>query len=219
MGRSKAATGGEDNDSEAKEALDIEQVAEGWQFTDSHFAGGDCRDAMLEVIKRVANWSTFNESQQRDIIAAVSNAAGVIVTKIARSVNSDGRPEYEAELQKIVIKDGVQLTLKGAFESDAVDMLANAQGGKVLVIMKAAESYDHARGPAAYDPDQRALIPEDDSDLVAAADPALRKVVRVETTGELKVVHADTGADLGAPTDAESEAFIAAEDAAREPAD
>jgi hypothetical protein len=215
MRKLKAAVGADAADNEAKEAIEIAEVADNFQFNDAHFAAGDCRDAMLEIIKRAANWSAMKESAQRDIIASVSLASGVIVTKIARAINSEGRPEYEAELKKLVVKDGLELTLKGPFELDSVDLLAKAQGGKVLVIMKAAAAYDNARGPAAYDKDQASLIPDGDIDLVAAADPAMGKVVRVESTGDLKVVHADSGVDLGEPTASETEAFLAAEDAAR----
>lgn len=204
-------------DVEAAEAGQIEAVADDFEFNDVFFAGGDCRDAMLEVIKRAVNWDAMKERAQRDIIAAVSNASGTIVGKIARAVHAQGRPEYPAKLEKLVIKDGLQLTLKGPFDVESVDMLAKAQGGTVLVIMQSAEAYDNARGAAAFTADQPDLIPAGDADLVAAADPALRKVVRVESTGDLKVVHADSGVDLGEPTDGEREAFIAAEDAARQP--
>lgn len=203
-------------DAEAAEAQNIEKVADEFNFDDPFFAEGDCRDAMLTVIKQAVDWPKLGEHAQRDIVAAVSNAAEAIIKKIARAVHSEGRPEYVAKLEKLVIKDGVQLTLKGDFDTESVDRLAGAQGGHVTVVIQAQEAYGHSRAPAKIDPDQPTLIPEGDADLLAAADPAMRKVVRVESTGDLKVVHAESGVDLGEPTEGEAEAFLAAEDETRE---
>ena len=206
------------DDVEAAEAREIEAVAEARDFDDPYFATGDCRDAMLEIIKRVAPWSTFKEGQQRDIIAAVANSSVTIVQKIARAIAANGCQTVMTTLEQLTVKDGLKVTLKGPFSHDALIMLGEAQGKVVLLSLPDSERYDHNRAPAAYDPDKPELPlagPEGDDDLVNAADagdglpPSNRKVVR--EGDQLKVVHKDTGVDLGDPTDAEREAFEAAE--------
>lgn len=203
-------------DGEAAEARNIEAAAEGFQFTDVYYAGGDCRDAMLTVIKQAVDWQKMKEGHQRDIIAAVSTAAGEIVTKIARECFTEGRPEYSAKLEKVEIKDGIKLAFKGLFDVSVIKSLAALQGHNMIILLAAPDNVDHARAPAAYDPDQPNLIPEGDDDLANAgdADPT-RRVHRVESTGELKVAHAETGADLGEVTVAERAAFEFDEDDAK----
>lgn len=214
------------DDVEAAEVVQIEAVAEAAAFDDPYFAVGDCRDTMLEIIKRAVPWSKMRESHQRDVIQVVSNAAVTIVQKIARAVASEGCESIGLTLEKLVVKDGLQLTLKGPYQHEAMLMLGDSQGKQVLISMPDSARFDHGRSVPQPDPDQPDMPlagPEGDNDLVEAAEGIAQggdgeaddaggipsnRVVGREGVDKLVVRHAETGAILGEPTDAERTEFL-----------
>lgn len=189
------------NDTECAESRQIEEVAEGLRFDDPYFAVGDCRDSMLQVIRQAVDMSKMREHAQREIIEATSNAAVTIVQKIARAIASEGVENVGMTLDKLVIKDGLQVTLKGPFTHDALAMLGDAQGKMILVSLPDSERFDHSRASPPVHPDQPEMPligPEGDTDLVEAA--GNREVYRDTDDDTIKVRHRDPGAGLAVAT-------------------
>jgi hypothetical protein len=160
------------NDVEAAEAALIESVADTFD-PDPFFARGDCRDAMLEVIRNAVDWAKFDESRQRDINVAVDNASRTIIEKLVKALASEGQPSIYGSIEQVVIKGGeIKIVLKSPFNLDSIVPLADAKS--VLMRVSDAGEAMNERAPARIDPDQPDLIPsgpEGDQDLVDAADP------------------------------------------------
>lgn len=132
---------------------------------------GDVRDAMLNVIRNATDWGKFDERRQRDIATAVNNAAEQLVAKAVKAIASEGREQVQLKLEQVTVKDGLKVSCSGGFTHDALVLLGEAQGKSVLLTVADASAFDGQRREPEITPDQPDLIPEDDSDLVAAADP------------------------------------------------
>lgn len=204
------AAEGESSDEEIAGVAQIEAVGEEFRL-DAEFASGDLRDAVLEIIRnRPKPWSAMREAEQRDVIAAVSNACGNLVMKVANAIAAEGRQKVLATLDKITVKDGLKIDLKGPFDIESLDMLGKAQGQVVMVVMPRADQFDHQRAPARYDRDQPEMPlggEEGDDDLANAADPLANNRQLYRDGEEIKVRHRESGDDLGPPTEDEIAAF------------
>lgn len=138
---------------------------------DPHFARGDCRDAMLNVLRASMDWGKLGEQQQRDVNAAIDQAAETIVAKLVKGIAAEGRPSVRAKLESMTVKDGLKLVLSADHDHDTLVLLGDLQGGHVAIVAADVSAHDHQRAPAKVDRDQPELPTGDDSDLVDAADP------------------------------------------------
>jgi hypothetical protein len=134
---------------------------------------GDLRDAMLNQLRGATDFSKLDERAQRDINAAIDFAATEFTAKAVQLLASDGKAQVQCKLDKIVVKDGLQIVCSGGFSHDNLVTLGEAQGKQVLITVADAAPYDGQRGEAQVDLDQPDLLPgaEGDDDLVDAADP------------------------------------------------
>lgn len=132
---------------------------------------GDVRDCMLNVIRNATDWAKFDERRQRDINAAVDNAATVMVQKAVAAIAAEGRSVVPCKLDSLSVKDGIKVQCSAGFSHDALVLLGEAQGKQVQLTVADPSAFDDQRAPAEVTPDQPDLIPDDDSDLVNAADP------------------------------------------------
>jgi hypothetical protein len=137
---------------------------------DPFMARGDARDAMLNVIRATADWSKFDEQRQRDINAAVDQAAETIVAKLVRAIAAEGRDTVQCKLESMTIKDGIKLQLSSVFSHDNLVLLGDLQGKAVTLTMADTSAHDHQRGPAPVVPDQPDLLSSDTDDLALAGD-------------------------------------------------
>lgn len=158
------------DDPEAAEAARVDETAEVF-LPDAHFAVGDARDVMLEAIRSATDWAKFDEARQRDINAAVGNAARTIIGKLVLAISAEGKSQVHATIDQITVKDGLKIVLKGPFNLEALALLGEAQGRAVLLTVADSGSFDHERGPARVSPDQPDIFDEDNDDLAAAGDP------------------------------------------------
>lgn len=156
-------------ETEAAEVGKIEAILSTLQI-DPHFAVGDCRDAMLNVLRQAADWSKFPEAKQRDINTAIGNAARDIVVQLVEAISGEGRETLPVSIEAINIKDGLKITLKAPLDVEHIGQLAEAKTG--LLCLVRTEAFDHARSSPPVDADQPSLIDGSD-DLVNAADPVL----------------------------------------------
>jgi hypothetical protein len=172
MGKSKPD---DDADNQAAEAGAIEAVAANFDPV-AALVRGDCRDAMLAVIRQAVDWGKFSEAKQRDVNAAVNNAAQEIVTKVVAAIASEGRDTVPAKLESLVVKDGIKLTLTAEHTHDSLVMLGDLQGRYVQLVAADAAAFDGQRAEAPVQPDQPPLIDEDNSDLADAGDEVAREI-------------------------------------------
>lgn len=207
MANRKPAKAAEDSDVVAREAQLIDELAEGFTIDDHRKCTGTLRNAVVDILRRWGNYETLNEQQQRDVHASVSTFASDLVRSIAHTIASQGRQEFQCKLEKFVVKDGLQLTLKAEMPDDEMfGVLAHAQGFHVLLAFPNAEDFDGGDRPA-ITPDQPAMFPDDSSDLANASD----RIVSRDDDGNLTVKDAE-GNDLGEPTEAERARFEFGED-------
>lgn len=166
MGKPKPET----EDVEAAEVGGIEQAADAFAPV-ANVLRGDCRDAMLNVIRNATDWGKFDERRQRDIATAVDQAAQTIVAKAVKAVAAEGREQVTLKLEQVTVKDGLKVTCSGGFTHDALMLLGEAQGKTVLMTVADGGAFGGERAEVEITPDQPDLIPGgDDSDLVEAAD-------------------------------------------------
>lgn len=138
---------------------------------DPYFARGDCRDAMLNVLRASMDWGKLDEQQQRDVNASIDQAAETIVSKLVRAIAAEGRQAVRAKVEQITVKDGLKLVLTAFHDHDTLVMLGDLQGKFVALVGADIAAHDNQRSPAHVDPDQPSLPVGDDQDLVDAADP------------------------------------------------
>lgn len=163
---------GKAEDVEAAEVSAIEAVTDAFDPV-AKLVRGDCRDAMLNVIRSCVDWSKFDEARQRDINAAVNNAAVTITSKVVAAVASEGRETVHAKLEQIVVKDGLKLQLTAEHTHDGLILLAEAQGKYVVLTVADAGAFSGERAPAPVDRDQKELLGDGetaDQDLADAGD-------------------------------------------------
>ncbi|MDZ7824521.1 MAG: hypothetical protein U5K75_11125 [Ahrensia sp.] len=132
---------------------------------------GDLRDALLEVFKhRPKPWSACSETEQRDIAYGLEDISEKLVAKAARIIASKGFEAVSATLESVTIKEGLKITAKAVFSTHAIEMLAGAQGGEILIVNCDAGRMMHQRAPVKIDKDQPELIESDEGDPVNAGD-------------------------------------------------
>lgn len=178
-GTSKSQDGIITDESEPAEVGLIEGVAGSFE-PDASFLTGDCRDAMLEIIRSSVDWSKFDERRQRDINAAIGNAAHEIVTKAVAAMAAEGRETVTATIEQLVIKDGIKIVAKTPFDHDAISRLADAK--RVLISVADAEKFDNSRGEARVDPDQPDLLSSESDDLATAGDAVAAEITEQRET-------------------------------------
>jgi hypothetical protein len=165
------------SEAEAAEVTAIEAAAD--QFAPvTNVLRGDCRDAMLNVIRGATDWGKFNEAQQRDVNAAVDYAAQQIVAKVVHAVAAEGRDVVTLKLEQVAVKDGLKIVCSGGYTHDALVLLGEAQGKAVQLSVADASAFDGQRGPAPVEPDQKELPVDgaDSTDLADAGDAVAAEI-------------------------------------------
>jgi hypothetical protein len=138
---------------------------------DLHFAVGDARDAMLNILRQSADWSKFPEAKQRDINTAIGNAAREIVANLVEQIAAEGRETLSVSIESIAIKDGLKITLKAPLDVDHFGELADAK--TALLCLVKPEKFDNARSAPKVDADQPELLSSETDDLAEAGDAVL----------------------------------------------
>jgi hypothetical protein len=139
---------------------------------------GDCRDAMLNVIRGAVDWGKYSEAQQHDVNTAVDYAAEQIVRKAVQAVAAEGRDVVTLKLEQVAVKDGLKIVCSGGYTHDALVLLGEAQGKAVQLTVADASAFDGQRGPAPVEPDQKELPVDgaDSTDLADAGDAVAAEI-------------------------------------------
>lgn len=125
---------------------------------------GDLRDAVLDRLRAMPKpWTVMSEQEQREMIEGVERVSRHLVTQAVQLIASNGHPHMQAVLERMVAKDGLQITLKASRHDPLRHDVFDALGGPAMIVLASSEQYLGERGPAKPDPDQPPL-PEIDGD-------------------------------------------------------
>lgn len=143
------------------------------------------RDFLLDMIKaRPKPWSATSTAEQRDVAAACEQVADGLIRKIVEVIRADGKDPVRVLLEKVTLGgDAIQIagkvkTYEAEEEDRAVMMLHHARGKHVLLTVASVDDYKGEHREAQVDEEEPELgfeaggHPEDDSDLVEAAEEA-----------------------------------------------
>jgi hypothetical protein len=122
------------------------------------FLFGDLLKFMLDEIRELSvPFKVLTERQQQTVIERIKERTENTVKEVVRIVGGKARPVVEAQIESVLFKDGVKVTLtfsKGAADRHAI---ADAAGAVVLLLLP---RYDEVLGgdvPRA-DKDQPELV-------------------------------------------------------------
>lgn len=118
---------------------------------------GNTRDDILAVFKTHADWKKMNEGKQREVAAIAENIAKDVVRRASGIIAARGFKKVNATLDKIVIKDGIQLQLSASHHDQNKDELFNSQGGAVTIVLSDIAPYMANRSEPEIDEDEPAL--------------------------------------------------------------
>lgn len=132
---------------------------------------GDLRDCLLDFLKHEKNplpWNMQTEQQQRDAIDKVTKAVGHAVEKAVTIIAAGGRATIKAQVEQVVIKDGLKATLTMSKSDPLRHELSDAQGNVVLLVVCDKDAYEGERKAALPEPNQTTMLDRDEYDQDAA---------------------------------------------------
>lgn len=140
---------------------------------------GDLRDLVLGAFKaRPKAWKDMGEMDQRQMAHDIDVFARETIDAIARVIAGEGATTVPATLEGITIKDGMKLTLKSVANHANLDALADQVGSEVIIVKPLNKVAQGEKAKAQIDKDQGSLIPDDDNDLVSAAESVGSKAAK-----------------------------------------
>ena len=117
---------------------------------------GDLRDALLGHIKTLQKpWQQMSETQQRDLVASMTNAAKHLTSRAVKLIAANGRKTIVAHLHEMKIDKGVLTCKVTTSSTDETTLeLKAAQNKTVLIIAGDSAEFEGEKKPAEIDPDQ-----------------------------------------------------------------
>lgn len=134
-------------DKPAKDKIDVEAAT----------LVGNVRDDILSVFKTHADWKKIPEGKQREVAQVTENIAKDVVRRASGIIAARGFKKVNATLDKIVIKDGIQLQLSASHHDQNKDELFNSQGGAVTIVLSDIAPYMQNRSEPEIDEDEPTL--------------------------------------------------------------
>jgi hypothetical protein len=116
---------------------------------------GDLLGALVDEIRTMPDvWQKTSEAKQGEIIDRLTRRVEYAVKQACYIIASDNRPTIRAELEQIVLKDGIKAVLTIAGDEPARHEFFDAKGTSVLVVMQYAEQYSGGKDQVKPDKDQ-----------------------------------------------------------------
>ncbi len=113
---------------------------------------GDIRNYLIERYRMLPKpWEQMTESEQEDLVETAEKAAHHLVNQAINIIVSDGFKSIYAELDKVVVKDGIQAILKASKDSEYRHDLMDAQGASVRIIIVDTEEFEGESSPVKID--------------------------------------------------------------------
>jgi hypothetical protein len=117
---------------------------------------GDLRDAILGRIRNMQKpWEQCNESEQRNIVEQITNAAKHLTTGAVNIIAANGRKTIVCQLGKMEVEKGViKSKISTKCTEETLLELNEAQDKTIFIIAGDAAAYEGEKAPAEIDPDQ-----------------------------------------------------------------
>lgn len=136
---------------ESNEAKALKAVSEKFMF-------GDLLKFMVGEIKLLSvPWATLPEKEQQKVIDRITERTEKTVKECVRIIAGKARPTVQADIESVMFKDGVKVTLTFSKSAGDRHAIADAAGGSVLLILPDYEPVLGGDAPKA-DKDQPALL-------------------------------------------------------------
>jgi hypothetical protein len=122
------------------------------------FMLGDLLKAIMsEIRQQSVPWGALPEKDQQKVIDRVTDNTKKCVRECVRIIAAKTRPTVQADIESVLFKDGVKVTL--TFSKAAADRhaIADAAGAGVLLILPDYKAVEAGDAPKA-DKDQPALV-------------------------------------------------------------
>lgn len=100
------------------------------------FLFGDLLKIMMAEIRQISiPWGALPEKEQQKVIDRVTERTEEVVREVVRIIASAARPTVQADVESVMFKDGVKVTL--TFSKAAADRhaIADAAGSQVLLVL------------------------------------------------------------------------------------
>lgn len=143
------------------EALELDPADDGANDAAIAFAKetltGDLRDFILQRLRYEQSklpWNKRSETEQLETVHQVEAAVRTAVGNAVELIASHGRAVIRATIETVTIKDGIKATLSMSKFDENRHMLADAQGGTVLLVLADADEFVGEQGAVEIIPDQ-----------------------------------------------------------------
>lgn len=127
---------------------------------------GDVRDFLLSRIRTLQKpWQQMSEAEQRDLVNATEIAAGDVVRRSVRAVNSFEFPHAVVELGEVKIggTKGIEAKIMCANIEHNRTVLGEHVGQHIMVLMCDSDAFMGARSDVEIDADQPELPVDQDA--------------------------------------------------------
>ena len=135
-----------------QEAAYVAEVSEKFLF-------GDLQKLIIGEMKLLAApWDKTPEKEQKKVIDRVKERTEKAVREVVAIIAGKARPTVSADIESVLFKDGVKVTLTFSRAEADRHAIADASGGCVLLVLP---DYASALGgePPKAEKDQRELVP------------------------------------------------------------
>jgi hypothetical protein len=104
---------------------------------------GQLRDLLLDHMRdsNTLPWNLRPESEQKTIIEFVEMSVSQAIAQAVQLIARDGKRAIVAQVDQVVVKDGLKVVLKTSNTEPHLLMLGNAVGATVLITSADADEY------------------------------------------------------------------------------
>jgi hypothetical protein len=144
-------------------------------------AGANLLKALITQVEKLPKpWQQLSQSEQERVIFHLREGVESSVRAVVKTIASGNFMNIPASVDSVTFKDGVKAVLKLAKGSDSTHMLADAQGGQVLIVIASPGEYIEGIENVKAKADQSELFEQHDIDVDTpqtnnSGDPSLDK--------------------------------------------
>jgi hypothetical protein len=129
-------------------------------------AGANLLKTLITQIEKLPKpWLQLSQSEQERVIFHLREGVESSVRTVVKTIASGNFMNIPASVDSVTFKDGVKAVLKLAKGSDSTHMLADAQGGQVLIVIASPGEYIEGIENVKAKADQSELFEQHDIDV------------------------------------------------------
>lgn len=130
---------------------------EGLKISEKFLLGDLMRFLVQEIKLMPMGWGVLPEAKQKEVLDRMTDRVTDAVKQTVNHIASNNRPHLLCELESVLFKDGIKAVLGIGRHQDDRHMLADAQGGTVLLVLPQVDKHLGGDRPKP-EPDQPDLI-------------------------------------------------------------